>query len=281
MDIFVILFQVIFAIPLFFILNYFNKKDISFIEKITIPTIYILVLSAISTEIKDNIFLIVIFEIIIRELYNNYISNKNVLVNKKEVLFKYLFSILIAIFIYDYYIDTVQFVFPKAEEFRPFLWFLVILFIYCLLKDNIKFKKIDTKEKFIIRKKEYVVVEYAKFKNNYYKLVKSKNSDINTLIYSIMIYENYKNPKLVREIRVFTDRVFNKKSRSGIMQIDSDKVLTDEDSIKYVVKDFEKKYSKSKSKSLVEDILNNEYNDQESIENVLDIYKEIKEFENK
>ena len=102
MDIFVILFQVIFAIPLFFILNYFNKKDISFIEKITIPTIYILVLSAISTEIKDNIFLIVIFEIIIRELYNNYISNKNVLVNKKEVLFKYLFSILIAIFIYDY-----------------------------------------------------------------------------------------------------------------------------------------------------------------------------------
>ena len=44
MNLFVLLLQVIFTIPLFCILEFFNKKELSNIQKILIPVVYIIIL---------------------------------------------------------------------------------------------------------------------------------------------------------------------------------------------------------------------------------------------
>jgi len=285
MDLFIILVQLVFTIPLFCIVEYFSKKEISTIQKILIPVVYILILSGLCMEIKNNVYLVVIFEVLLHDFYTNNIVHKEILVNKKEYFINSLISIVLSIFIYDYYISVVDNILPLPEEFRGLLWFLVIIFIYGLFKNNIS--KIDTSKKtnFIDRKREYVVVMYAKLKNKYYKIVKSKDLFVNRLVYSIMIYENYKNPLFYRKFVNIINRFVNKEIRYGIMQVDSDKEIDDEKSIKLSINILEKKYFKLDKKlteqEIISILLSDKYDDQNYINDIFDIYNEIVQFENR
>lgn len=285
MNLFVLLLQVIFTIPLFCILEFFNKKELSNIQKILIPVVYIIILSALCTEIKSNIYLIVIFEVFLHNFYTNHIINKEILVNKKEYFINSIISILLSLFIYDYFISKVDSVIPQAEEFRPLLWFLIIIFLYNLFKNNfVKVEKLK-KNNFIDRKREYVVITYAKLKNKYYRIVKSKNILVNRVIYAIMIYENYKNPVLVRRFTNIINRFINKESKYGIMQVESEKEVDDEKSIKLVLAKMDKSYTKMDKKlsdmDKVSLLLKEKYEDIEYINDIIDIYNEIIEFENR
>lgn len=285
MNLLVILLQVFFAIPLFCILEYFNKKNISTIQKILIPVIYIVILSGLCSEIKSNIYLVVVFEVIIHNFYTNNIINKDILVNKKEYFINSLISIIISICLYDYYISKVDYIFPLASEFRSVLWFLIVIFIYNLFKSNIVKAENAKKINFIDRKREYVVVMYAKLKNKYYKLVKSKDILINRLVYSIMVYENYKTPALCRKINVIKNRFISKDPKYGIMQVESDKELDDEKSIKLSISKLEKDYAKLDKKlkevDVLKILLSDKYLSSDDINDVIDIYNEINEFENR
>ena len=285
MNLFVLLLQVIFTIPLFCILEFFNKKELSNIQKILIPVVYIIILSALCTEIKSNIYLIVIFEVFLHNFYTNHIINKEILVNKKEYFINSIISILLSVFIYDYFISKVDSVIPQAEEFRPLLWFLIIIFLYNLFKNNfVKVEKLK-KNNFIDRKREYVVITYAKLKNKYYRIVKSKNILVNRVIYAIMIYENYKNPVLVRRFTNIINRFINKESKYGIMQVESEKEVDDEKSSKLVLAKMDKSYTKMDNKLSDMDkvclLLKEKYEDIEYINDIIDIYNEIIEFENR
>lgn len=285
MNLFVLLLQVIFTIPLFCILEIFNKKEISNIKKILIPVIYITILSGFCSEIKSNIYLIVIFEVFLHNFYTNHILNKDILVNKKEYFFNSLLSVLLSVFVYDYFIGSVDSVFPSPEEIRPLIWFLIIIFLYNLFKDNLGKVEKAKKNSFIDRKREYVVVSYAKLKNKYYRVVKSKDVILNRVVYAIMVYENYKNPVLVRKFSNILNRFVNKESKYGIMQAESEKEIDDEKSIKLVLTKLEK-VNKTIDKKVVEFdrvalLLKDKYNDEEYINDIIDIYKEIIEFENR
>jgi len=283
MDLLVILFQLLFTIPLFCILEYFNKRNISTIQKVLIPVIYIVVLSGLCSEIKSNIYLVVVFEIILHNFYINNILNKEILTNKKENFINFIISIVLSICIYDYYISEVDYIFPLASEFRSLLWFLIVIFIYNLFKDNIKNVENTKKTSFIDRKREYVVVMYAKFKNKYYRLIKSKDIIVNKLVYAIMIYENYKNPVLYRKFNVIKNRFIKKDTKYGIMQVESDKELDDEKSIKLVISKLEKDYikidKKIKDADKLKILLKEKYSNEEYINDIIDIYNEIIEFE--
>lgn len=285
MDLFILLVQLIFTVPLFCIMEYFNRKEISTIQKILIPVVYIIVLSGFCSEVKENVYLVVVFEVFFHNFYTNRIVNKDMLVNKKEYFINSLISIILAIFVYDYFISEVDSVLPQPTEFRSLLWFLVILFGYGLFKNNIS--KIDKSKKtsFIERKREYVVVMYAKLKNKYYKVVKSKDNFINRLTYAIMIYENYKNPVFYRKFTNIVNRFANKEIKYGIMQVESEREIDDNKSIKLSIAKLEKSYTKVVKKLKEEEIiyvlLEDKYDDKDNIKDIVDIYKEIIEFESR
>ena len=285
MNLLVIFLQVLLTIPLFCILEYFNKKNISTIQKILIPVIYIIILSGLCSEIKSNIYLIVIFEVILHNFYTNNIINKDILVNKKDYFINSLISVILSICIYDYYISKVDYIFPLASEFRSLLWFLIIIFIYNLFKSNIVKNENTKKSNFIERKREYVVVMYAKLKNKYYKLIKSKYLIINRLVYLIMVYENYKTPGFCRKINVIKNRFIRKECKYGIMQVESSCEIDDEKSIKLSIAKLEKDYSKLDKKlkdiDVLKTLLSDKYSTKEDINDVIDIYNEINEFENR
>ena len=278
----VIFIQLLLSLPLLGIMEYFNNKKISNIQKILIPVIYIVIVSGLCMDIKDNIYLIVIFQVVMHEFYINNVTGNNLLINKKEYLINSLVSVILSIFIYNYYISKVDSILPLPNEFRSILWFLIIIFIYCLLKEHLKVSS-PNNVSFIERKREYVIVMYAKLKNRYFKVVKSKKDIVNKLIYAMMIYENYTHPLISRKITVIKRKIFENTYHYGIMQVESNQEIDDEESIRRRMDEIEKIITKksNKSKNDIRSILEEIYSDTNKINNICDIYDEIISFENK
>ena len=95
----VVFIQLLLSLPLLGIMEYFNNKNISSIQKILIPVIYIVIVSGLCMDIKDNIYLIVIFQVVMHEFYINNVTGNNLLINKKEYLINSIVSIILSIII--------------------------------------------------------------------------------------------------------------------------------------------------------------------------------------
>lgn len=276
-----IIIQVLLTLPLTIILNYFNNKESRRLNQILIPSIYIILISALLPSIKENIFLIVIFEIFIRNFYITNITNRQVETSVLTFIIESILSIALSLFTYNYFINQVSTVIPNPEEIKGFIWFLIILYIANLYKVNSQNKVIKEKTQSIKCKKEKTIMQYAKFKNMYSQIVNSSEDMINNLTYATMIYEDYKTPKFYRNINSYIGVVTKKETKYGIMQIPSYTRLSDEESIRRVIENFEskKKVSKLKDNELLSEILNNYSED--SKKDILSIYNEILEFTQK
>lgn len=281
MDLLTLIFQILLTIPLTIIINIFNKKENRILNGILIPTIYIIIISALIPYVKTNIFLIVIFEIFIRNFYVTSIVMEESKIINTSFIIESLISIALSLFTYNYFISKVETVIPDPESIKAFVWFLVILYIVYLVKLSSKNKK-ETKEiKKHIHQKEQNIMQYAKYKNMYGNTVKSKKEIINNMIYAIMIYQNYKTPKLYRSINSYFGNIIKKETKYGIMQVNSWSRMSDEESIIYTLKEFETKLKNTslKEKGQIDKLLS-EYSEIEK-EEITNILKDIIEFQKK
>lgn len=276
-----ILLQILLTIPLTIILNYFQNKDNRRINQLIIPSIYIIIVSALIPSVKENIFLIVIFEIFIRNFYITNIINKTTETTPMNFVIEIILSISISLFTYNYFIGQVDTVIPNPEDIKGFIWFLTIIYIIYLYNISTKDKVRVEKETIIQIKTEKVIMQYAKFKNKYSKIINSKSSIINNLIYAIMIYEDNKTPKIYRNINAYIGAITKKETKYGIMQIPSYNRISDEESIEISITKFEEelKNTKLKEEEKLEKILSN-YNELEKNQ-IKIIYKEIIDFAKK
>ncbi len=276
-----IILQILLTIPLTIILNCFQNKENKKINQLLIPSIYIIVVSALIPNVKENIFLIVIFEIFIRNFYITNIINRQQESSAFSFIIENILSIGLSLFIYNYFIGKVETVIPNPEDIKGFIWFLIMIYIVYLYNLTTKNKVVVEKAKTAKIRTEKTIMQFAKFKNKYSNIIKSKNNLVNNLTYAIMIYEDFKTPKIYRSINAYIGAVTKKETKYGIMQINSYERLTDEDSIKLVISNFENelKNTKLKEEEKLDKLLIN-YKEEEQNQIKL-IYKEIVEFSKK
>ena len=267
--------QILLTLPLTFIINTLSKKDNNTIHRIIVPTVYTIILAALIQSIKENIFLIVIFELFIRNFYISNFSNKAN--NITKFLIEALLSVALCLFTYNQFISKIDNVLPTPESIKPFLWFLMIVYIYTLCKPQINKVNQMIPEKRTVDK-ENTIMLFAKYKNKYHKVIKTKNTLITNLVYSIMIYNGITKPTALRKATELKGIITTKPVPYGIMQVTSKIKITDEESIGVVVSNFEKqiKNSKLKENDKVDKLLS-EYNN-ESKQEIKEIYNEINEF---
>ena len=267
--------QILLTLPLTFIINTLSKKDNNTIHRIIVPTVYTVILAALIPSIKENIFLIVIFELFIRNFYISNFSNKAN--NITKFLIEALLSVALCLFTYNQFISKIDNVLPTPESIKPFLWFLMIVYIYTLCKPQINKVNQMIPEKRTVDK-ENTIMLFAKYKNKYHKVIKTKNALITNLVYSIMIYNGITKPTALRKATELKGIITTKPVPYGIMQVTSKIKITDEESIGIVVSNFEKqiKNSKLKENDKVDKLLS-EYNN-ESKQEIKEIYNEITEF---
>lgn len=279
-----------FAIILFYILNYFdNNNKNSNIIHIVLPVIYIIILASIirSVDLKDwndFLFLVPIFELVIRLFYVKGILRQESLVNNNYYLKIYSLTILLSYFVNSIFISKVENVFPTAEEMRTGIWFLIIIFCYSLMKENIKVDISKDKATFIEKKQEYTVVSYARFKNLYNDVIETEYKELIPVVYAIMIYENYRRPAFFRKLDKFKFHLKPRTMRMGIMQVASKKEIDDEKSIELAIKNLEKyllklrENKKTKNNTIdIREVIKNYYSREDSSD-VIDIYNKIIEF---
>ena len=278
MSLFTLVLQILLTIPLTIILNFVNKKENKVINRILIPTFYIIFIAALLPVVKENIFLIVIFEIFVRNFYITNVVNVEKQTSSFAFIIESIISVALSLFAYNYFISKVDTVVPAPETIKPFLWFLLILYVTYLYNMSTKNHKEVVKQKNVKRKKEQTIMQYAKFKNKYAPLVKSRNETINNMTYAIMIYEDYKTPTVNRKIHEYLGAVAKTERKQGIMQVTSYNHITDEESIKMVMEEMDaiNKKEKLKGRDLLEHLLPRYTTDEKN--EIIDIYNEITEF---
>lgn len=272
MNLLIVLLEILLSFILFLLMNYLGDKRINRVDSILLPNIIMILLASMFTRLKNYMILFIIFYLVFDFLYLFVISKKDLLINKKNYYLNTLYTLVIGIIIYEFFLMKVKYAYVDMEVFKNFIWVLIILYLYNKLNlKTIKLAEIE-KENYDECFKEFVVVNYARFKNKYAYLIKT-NSDIENILYSFMIYEEYNKSKNV--IDVIKNKITN---HSGIMNINSNKKITDEESIVIVKEKLENKYKKLRSNK-IESLIKDNYSNKElkDIKNIYDILIKFKD----
>ena len=291
MEFLVFISYVFFAFLLFLFLNFVVKKfELTKIEYVLFSNIYLVVLAGIAscfqiTIFCDHLFIILVFEFLIRMLYTTYLLEKDFFANEDVVISLYLGNIILGYLVNYFIIRQVDYVFLTAQELKFLLWVFIFAFLYHFFYkgEKISFSKAIAKKKLEVGEKNpYIISQYAKMKQKYGKDIQVKG-DMRTLVYSIMIYENYKRPSFFRQIDYFRYQFDHVPRKQGIMQIDSKKIVSDVESISLVEKKLEKLQAKKKTKKAVvevENLLKGLGKKKDEISQIEKIYQCIMDFSN-
>ena len=287
MEFLVFVSYVFFSFLLFMFLNFVVKRfSLTKIQYVLFTNIFLVFLASVASYFHlnafcDDIFIIVIFEFLIRMLYTTYLLEKDFFSKEEGILPLYLGNVVVAYLLNQFIIRQVDMVFLNPEQLKFLLWVFIILFIYHFFhrQDMVSIQN-STKKFSIAERGQYIILQYAKMKQKYGKDI-SVQGDMRFLIYAIMIFENYKRPSFFRQLDYFRYQFDHVPKKQGIMQVDSKKILSDIESIEIVSQKLEKLQEKKKSKKNeidVASLLKGIGMKSEEIEQITIIYQKLVEF---
>ena len=137
-------------------------------------------------------------------------------------------SVGLAMWIYGF-VESVHSILPDKEALRDQLWILIAIFVYQVI-NGLQINRKGTED----RKHRYALRKYCEFTKKYSEIVDANSEYVvdADLLYSIMIVENYNRPPLARFVENLKFRMSHKRMSLGIMQVQTDKLINDKESIK-------------------------------------------------
>ncbi len=277
MNFFIVIYEILLALLLFIMMEVIKNKTKEDSLIYLFPNIYLILVASVFTSLKNYTLIILILYLLL-DIINTYVLSQKESLIEDSIYFKnILITFIIGLIIYNFYLLPVDNAFFNINEFKNFIWVLVILYLYQLFKNsNIKDKKI-IKNNYDKHFKEYVILNYAKFKNKYSYLIKVKNKDIENVLYSMLIYESLVNSGLNKYLKRIRNRI-NQVNIYGIMNVNSNHFITDEESIVIVKDKLVKKYHHLKKDCNTLELIKVKYQDKESILEIKKILKIIEDF---
>ena len=235
--------------------------------KVLFPLIYILLLSGFFYSIHKeqyikNIYMITIIYYLIRWIYIIFILNRKELHDWKSEIITSIFGIILNIFIYNIFITKTNQIFISINELRDGIWIGIITFLFVLIRNYIyEYARIDS-EKSRQRKENYILTKYSYYKTKYDYLINEDNKELESIVYGIMIYENYNRPFFFRLLE-YIKCTIKGEATLGIMQVKSKVWISNETSIKKGYKILKDAYIKEQ---------NNNETDYEKLNNIIKNY---------
>lgn len=249
MDIFFI--QFIFGVLLFFLINWIGRHSYSmgymgisifikteeapalnFLIRVLTPIVYLIIISSILYYLNldkfvINIYLVNIYYIIFRLFFNLITSRGRLLDWYRQTLY-WITIIIISYFVYDKIIRIKENILPDFTTIANELWIIILVFVF-QLTNNVRFSQNGT----VRRKENYLKSRYEHFKRLYGDLIKdiTKNEALESVTYAILIYEDFNRPKIIRIIENIKHCFSNESHTLGVMQVRSDKLINDTESV--------------------------------------------------
>lgn len=243
--------QIILGIGLFFLINWIGKHSYSigymeisifvkteeapalnFLIRVLTPVIYIIIVSTILyyfglDDYVWNIFLVNIYYIIFRLLFN-LLTNRGLLLNWYRQFLYWGAIVVISYFTYEKLIKVKTNILPDFTTVANELWIIILIFVF-QVTNNIRLSQDGS----VKRKQNYLKSRYNYFNNLYGKKIKeiTQNEVLEAITYAILIYEDFNRPKLARVIENIKFRLTKKTHTLGVMQVSTNKLLTDNESV--------------------------------------------------
>lgn len=244
--------QIILGIGLFFLINWIGKHSYSigymeismfvkteeapalnFLIRILTPIVYIIIVSAILYNFKQdkyvcNIYLVNIYYILFRLIFN-LVTNRGLLLNWYRQFLYWIAIVVISFFTYDKLIKVKANILPDFTTLANELWIIILIFIF-QITNNLRLSQEATQK----RKDNYLKSRYIYFRSMYGQLIKelTNNEIIESIVYAVIIYEDFNRPKIGRKIENLKFKLTKKSHTLGVMQVKSEKLISDIESVK-------------------------------------------------
>ena len=194
-----------------------NKITLGKVDKIIFLNVFNIIVSGLlfrySIRYTDNIFLVFVFVMLTDIIYNTYIVDRDFFDNDSGGIYYYIGLVITGFIINQEFINKVNNVFLSGNEFRLVLWLLIIVYFYNLFKNEKIFHRKDSNEKKVMSVNN-ILNNYAKFKYTYYDDCDHDNKVISNILYAIMIYEDNRRSKFLRDYDNFMYKINGGKSIS-------------------------------------------------------------------
>jgi hypothetical protein len=256
MELLIILFHIVLGIALFFIINWIGKHSFSVgylqisiflkdedspafnvIFRILSPVVFMFIIAALLYKLNldnlvKNIYFIPIYYLVFRLLFN-LLTNRTLLMNWSRQVFYWISIISLSYYCYITFILKKTNLFPDFSTLSNELWIIIMIYLYAVF-NKMKFSQKRTTN----RKNRYLRNRYHLFYKKYATEINDsvKNEKLKTIIYAIMIYEDFNRPSIVRTIERVVHLISKKEHSLGIMQVKSNKLIDDETSVNLAIK---------------------------------------------
>lgn len=247
----VFLFHLLSAIVFFIIVNQLGKKSIKFgyfhlsfdskyddkspffniLFKSFTPVLLTYILAYIFSyfdieSLNKNIYMVVIYYFALRFIFI-LLTDRVRLTNWYKLIVITLLSLAMTYVVYTQLIIDSTYLLPTKQEIATAMWLGIVAFIYKVLNEA-QFLRENTGPKI----EPYLKKNYFYFKRKYGHIIdiEVRNEVERSLVYAILIYENFNRGRLFR----FFERIFfftGMIKTTGIMQVQSDDYLSDAKSV--------------------------------------------------
>ena len=142
MEFLVFISYVFFAFLLFMFLNFIVKRiSLTKIQYVLFTNIFLVFLAGVASYFRfttfcDDLFIIVVFEFLIRMIYTTYLLEKDFFSKEEGALSLYLANVVVAYLLNQFIIRQVDMVFLNPEQLKFLLWVFIILFFYHFFYKN-------------------------------------------------------------------------------------------------------------------------------------------------
>lgn len=250
MEIFLV--QLFLGIVLFFIINWIGKHSYSigymeisifvkieeapalnFLIRVLTPIVYLIIISTALYSLGmdkyvANIYLVNLYYILFRLVFNIATSRGLLLDWYRQTLY-WVAILSISYFAYEKLIKIKENILPDFTTIANELWIIILLFLF-QVTNNVRFSPNGTLQ----RKQNYLKSRYRHFNSLYGDTIReiTKNEVLESVAYAVLIYEDFNRPQLVRFIENLMFRITKKQHTLGVMQVKTDKLIDDLESVK-------------------------------------------------
>ena len=250
-----------------------RKCGLNVLIYIFFPIIYTTIFAGIFYKLNydilvKQIYIVNILYFFVRWIMFSLIFDRKILNDWKCEIIEFIVCNILNIFLYYCFILKTRDIFISMDELKKAIWIGIITFFFVVIRDyiydNMKINDMYSEEK----KRKYILAKYKEFQYKYDYIIDTKDQILKTIVYAIMIYENYNRPPIIRKLEYI--KFFLKGEASlGIMQFKTNQLIGDIESVKKGYCKIKKQYEKYKN-SLKENDLNMSANNKTNENNIIE-----------
>lgn len=207
-----------------------TEQSSGFLYRVLAPVVFLILLSVLllklgKEDLLDGIWVVVPLQFLVRLIFNSVLTERARLVRWKQFSMQALGATALGLLAYKFLIITREALLPDPKTIGNELWLLIGIFLYKIVSE------IPVTDDADERRKGFVFERFEIFRNKYQgtisKIAKQEPQEI--LIYAILVVETFNRPRYARFLESLAAFVWP--VSQGVMQVYSDKRISDRDSV--------------------------------------------------